>query len=126
MRRFCSGAGIVPIVEPEVADGGAHSVERPVTSGRNAPLNSLFTELMSNGVALESDHPQTQYVVAANKCANSSTREQIANAQRLKCHKDTVFRRRAAIALLSGGQENEDHPQSRHDMNKIGGFPVDS
>jgi len=49
---LCQEAGIVPIVEPEVLMGGHHSVERchEVTE---KTLNSLFTELYEQGVALE-------------------------------------------------------------------------
>jgi len=49
---LCQEANIVPIVEPEVLMGGHHSVERCHEVTEMA-LNSLFTELYEQGVALE-------------------------------------------------------------------------
>lgn len=118
---LCQEAGIVPIVEPEVLMGGAHSVERchEVTE---RVLNSLFTELYEQGVALEATVLKPNMVVAGKKCGEQPTREEIAE-RTIKVLKDTVPSALPGIAFLSGGQENEEATRNLDMMNKIGGFP---
>jgi fructose-bisphosphate aldolase class I len=118
---LCQEAGIVPIVEPEVLMGGAHSVERchEVTE---RTLNSLFTELYEQGVALEATILKPNMVVAGKKCAQQPSREEIA-ARTIKVLKDTVPAAVPGIAFLSGGQDNEEATRNLDMMNKIGGFP---
>lgn len=118
---LCQEAGIVPIVEPEVLMGGAHSVERchEVTE---RVLHSLFTELYEQGVALEATVLKPNMVVAGKKCAEQPSREEIAT-RTIKVLKDTVPSAVPGIAFLSGGQENEEATRNLDMMNKIGGFP---
>jgi len=118
---LCQEAGIVPIVEPEVLMGGAHSVERCHEVTERA-LNSLFTELYEQGVALEATILKPNMVVAGKQCAEQPTREQIAT-RTIKVLKDTVPAAVPGIAFLSGGQENEEATRNLDMMNKIGGFP---
>ena len=118
---LCQEAGIVPIVEPEVLMGGAHSVERchEVTE---RVLHSLFTELYEQGVALEATILKPNMVVAGKKCPEQPSREEIAR-RTIKVLKDTVPSAVPGIAFLSGGQENEEATRNLDMMNKIGGFP---
>lgn len=118
---LCQEAGIVPIVEPEVLMGGHHSVERchEVTG---MALNSLFTELYEQGVALEGCILKPNMVVAGKKCERQPTREEIAT-RTIKVLKDTVPAAVPGIAFLSGGQDNEEATRNLDMMNKIGGFP---
>lgn len=118
---LCQEAGIVPIVEPEVLMGGAHSVERchEVTE---RTLHSLFTELYEQGVALEATVLKPNMVVAGKKRAEQPSREEIAT-RTIKVLKDTVPSAVPGIAFLSGGQENEEATRNLDMMNKIGGFP---
>lgn len=118
---LCQEAGIVPIVEPEVLMGGHHSVERchEVTE---KTLNSLFTELYEQGVALEGIILKPNMVVAGQKCAEQPTREEIA-ARTIKVLKDTVPSAVPGVAFLSGGQQNEEATRNLDMMNKVGGFP---
>ncbi|GHA85953.1 fructose-bisphosphate aldolase [Algimonas arctica] len=118
---LCQEAGIVPIVEPEVLMGGAHSVERCHEVTERA-LNSLFTELYEQGVALEATILKPNMVVAGKQCAQQPTREEIAT-RTIKVLKDTVPSAVPGIAFLSGGQENEEATRNLDMMNKIGGFP---
>lgn len=118
---LCQEAGIVPIVEPEVLMGGAHSVERchEVTE---RTLHSLFTELYEQGVALEATVLKPNMVVAGKRCPEQPSREEIAT-RTIKVLKDTVPSAVPGIAFLSGGQENEEATRNLDMMNKIGGFP---
>lgn len=118
---LCQEAGIVPIVEPEVLMGGAHSVERCHEVTERA-LNSLFTELYEQGVALEATILKPNMVVAGKECAHQPTREEIAT-RTIKVLKDTVPVAVPGIAFLSGGQANEEATRNLDMMNKIGGFP---
>lgn len=118
---LCQEANIVPIVEPEILMGGYHSVERchEVTE---KTLNSLFTELYEQGVALEGTILKPNMVVAGKKCADQPSREEIAE-RTIKVLKDTVPAAVPGIAFLSGGQDNEEATRNLDMMNKIGGFP---
>ncbi len=118
---LCQEAGIVPIVEPEVLMGGAHSVERCHEVTERA-LNSLFTELYEQGVALEATVLKPNMVVAGKKCAEQPTREEIAE-RTIKVLKDTVPSAVPGIAFLSGGQDNEEATRNLDMMNRVGGFP---
>ena len=118
---LCQEAGIVPIVEPEVLMGGAHSVERCHEVTERA-LNSLSTELYEQGVALEATILKPNMVVAGKQCAEQPSREEIAT-RTIKVLKDTVPAAVPGIAFLSGGQENEEATRNLDMMNKIGGFP---
>jgi len=118
---LCQEAGIVPIVEPEVLMGGHHSIERCHEVTEKA-LNSLFTELYEQGVALEGIILKPNMVVAGQKCAEQPTREEIAE-RTIKVLKDTVPSAVPGIAFLSGGQKNEEATRNLDMMNKVGGFP---
>ena len=118
---LCQEAGIVPIVEPEVLMGGHHSIERCHEVTEKA-LNSLFTELYEQGVALEGIVLKPNMVVAGKQCADQPTREEIAE-RTIKVLKDTVPSAVPGVAFLSGGQENEEATRNLDMMNKIGGFP---
>lgn len=118
---LCQEANIVPIVEPEVLMGGYHSVERchEVTE---LALNSLFTELYEQGVALEGVILKPNMVVAGKKCPQQPSREEIAE-RTIKVLKDTVPAAVPGVAFLSGGQDNEEATRNLDMMNKVGGFP---
>ena len=118
---LCQEAGIVPIVEPEVLMGGYHSIERCHEVTEKA-LNSLFTELYEQGVALEGVILKPNMVVAGQKCATQPSREEIAE-RTIKVLKDTVPSAVPGIAFLSGGQANEEATRNLDMMNKVGGFP---
>ena len=118
---LCQEAGIVPIVEPEVLMGGHHSVARchEVTE---RVLNSLYTELYEQGVALEGTVLKPNMVVAGKRCPVQPSREEIAE-RTIKVLKDTVPSAVPGIAFLSGGQDNEEATRNLDMMNKVGGFP---
>ena len=118
---LCQEAGIVPIVEPEILMGGHHSVERCHEVTKRT-LNSLFTELYEQGVALEGIILKPNMVVAGKLCAEQPSREEIAE-RTIKVLKDTVPSAVPGIAFLSGGQANEEATRNLDMMNKIGGFP---
>ena len=118
---LCQEAGIVPIVEPEILMGGYHSIERCHEVTKKT-LNSLFTELYEQGVALEGIILKPNMVVAGQKCAEQPSREEIAE-RTIKVLKDTVPSAVPGIAFLSGGQQNEEATRNLDMMNKIGGFP---
>lgn len=117
---LCQEANIVPIVEPEVLMGGHHSVERchEVTE---QVLNSVFTELYEQGVALEGMILKPNMVVAGKKCAVQPSVAEVAE-RTIKVLKDTVPSSVPGIAFLSGGQDNEMATEHLDAMNKIGNF----
>ena len=117
---LCQEANIVPIVEPEVLMGGAHSVERchEVTE---EVLNSLFTELYEQGVKLEGIILKPNMVVAGKKCPTQPSVEEVAE-RTIKVLKNTVPSSVPGVAFLSGGQDNEVATEHLDMMNKIGGF----
>ena len=117
---LCQEAGIVPIVEPEVLMGGYHDIERCHAVTERA-LNSLFTELYEQGVALEGCILKPNMVVPGKKCPQQNTAEEIAT-RTIKVLKDTVPSSVPGIAFLSGGQDNEDATRNLDMMNKIGNF----
>jgi len=118
---LCQEAGIVPIVEPEILMGGHHSVERCHEVTKKT-LNSLFTELYEQGVALEGIILKPNMVVAGKQCPDQPSREEIAQ-RTIKVLKDTVPSAVPGIAFLSGGQANEEATRNLDMMNKVGGFP---
>ncbi len=117
---LCQEAGIVPIVEPEVLMGGAHSVER-CQEVTEEVLNSLFTELFEQGVKLEGIILKPNMVVAGKQCPTQPSVEEVAE-RTIKVLKNTVPSSVPGIAFLSGGQDNEIATEHLDMMNKIGGF----
>lgn len=117
---LCQEANIVPIVEPEVLMGGAHSVERchEVTE---AILHSQYTELYEQGVALEGTILKPNMVVAGKKCPNQPSVDEVAE-RTIKVLKDTVPSSVPGIAFLSGGQDNDMATENLNQINQIGGF----
>ena len=101
--------------------GGHHSVERCHEVTKKT-LNSLFTELYEQGVALEGIILKPNMVVAGKLCEQQPSREEIAQ-RTIQVLKDTVPSAVPGIAFLSGGQANEEATRNLDMMNKIGGFP---
>lgn len=100
--------------------GGYHVVERchEVTE---KVLNSLFTELYEQGVALEGTILKPNMVVAGKKCPNQPSVDEVAE-RTIKVLKDTVPSSVPGIAFLSGGQDNDVATEHLNRINEIGGF----
>lgn len=98
------GAGLVPIVEPEVLMEGAHPIERchDVTL---LALAILFDELGSHGVALDATILKCNMVVAGDACDRQAAVGEVAD-RTLSVLYSTVPDEVAGVAFLSGGQSD--------------------
>ena len=113
---LCQEANIVPIVEPEVLMDGDHSIERcyEVTE---FTLKRLYAELFDQGVILEGTVLKPNMVIAGKKCADQSSREEVAEMT-VQCLLNTVPAAVPGIAFLSGGQSDEDATAHLNIMNE--------
>jgi fructose-bisphosphate aldolase class I len=103
---LCQEAGLVPIVEPEVLQDGAHSVEESAkATGR--VLQALFTELHDQRVDLRSLLLKPNMVLSGYEASNRTGVAGVADATL-----DVLCRHVPAavpgIVFLSGGQSDED------------------
>jgi fructose-bisphosphate aldolase class I len=99
-------AGLVPIVEPEVLMNGGHTIARceEVTT---ATLQSVFSALFDQRVALEHLLLKTNMVLSGTECPEQADTEEIAQST-LRCFRRSVPAAVPGIVFLSGGQSDED------------------
>lgn len=112
---LCQGAGIVPIVEPEVLINGDHTIERcfDVTV---ETLHIVFAELVEQRVLLEGAILKPSMVISGLDCPQQSSVAEVAE-RTLECLLHTVPRNLAGIAFLSGGQGSEQATATLNAMN---------
>jgi fructose-bisphosphate aldolase class I len=103
---ICQGAGIVPIVEPEVLMDGDHTIERCYQVTEHT-LHTVFAELHRQNVVLEHMILKPNMVIAAKDCRTQASPEQIAE-QTIRCFQRTVPSAVPGIFFLSGGQSDEE------------------
>jgi fructose-bisphosphate aldolase class I len=99
-------AGLVPIVEPEVLMNGGHTIARceEVTT---TTLQSVFSALFDQRVALEHLLLKTNMVLSGTECPEQAGIEEIAQST-LRCFRRSVPAAVPGIVFLSGGQSDED------------------
>lgn len=103
--ELSQGAGLVPIVEPEVLMSGGHTLaqsEEVIT----ATLGSVFDALLDHRVALDQMLLKTGMVLPGLECPDPADDEAVAEATR-RCLRRTVPAAVPGIVFLSGGQGAE-------------------
>src|SRR5436190_8787111 len=118
---LCQAAQIVPIVEPEVLMDGDHDVDR-CYSVTEFVLKETFQELYYQKVALEGMVLKPNMAIAGKKSAKRASVAEVAE-KTVKMLKGCVPGAVPGIALLSGGQSDEEATAHLDAMNKIGGLP---
>jgi fructose-bisphosphate aldolase class I len=114
-------AGLVPIVEPEVLQEGAHTIERSFrVTGR--VLEAVFTELHDQRVALEGMLLKPNMVLSGHDAAQRAGTDEVADAT-LRCLKRHVPAAVPGIVFLSGGQSDEDATAHLDALNRLGPHP---
>jgi fructose-bisphosphate aldolase class I len=118
---LCQGAGLVPIVEPEVLMDGAHGTERceAVTS---RVLERVFAELDAHGVLFEGMLLKPNMVIPGKKCPQQASVPEVAEAT-VRCMRRYVPAAVPGIVFLSGGQSPEDATDHLNAMNAMGEHP---
>jgi fructose-bisphosphate aldolase class I len=114
-------AGIVPIVEPEVLMDGGHDMER-CAEVTEWVLKQLYMDLYAARVAPEGTILKPNMVVPGKKAAQHISVEDVAH-ETLKVLRRCVPAAVPGIALLSGGQSDEDATAYLNAMNAMGPLP---
>lgn len=102
---ICQGAGIVPIVEPEILMDGGHDLATSFAVTERT-LHTVFEQLALHNVALEGMILKPNMVIQGEKAAKQASVEEVADATvqvLLRCVPAAV----PGIAFLSGGQSDE-------------------
>jgi len=117
--RLCQGAGIVPIVEPEVLMDADNSIERcyDVTA---RTLHTMFGELARQKADLKGVLLKPNMVIAGKKCPEQASSEQIAE-ETVRCFLSHVPAAIPGIVFLSGGQSELEATENLNAINRIGG-----
>jgi fructose-bisphosphate aldolase class I len=113
---ICQGAGLVPIVEPEVLMDGDHTIERceEVTEWT---LTAVYQALYVNRVVLEASVLKPSMVISGKNCAVQARTAEIAE-RTVRVLRHCVPAAVAGIAFLSGGQADEQATEHLSAMNR--------
>ena len=112
---MCQGAGLVPIVEPEVLMDGEHTLEqcRVVTE---EVLHTVFDQLYIQQVTLKGMILKPNMVLPGLTCPQQVSAEEAADAT-VNCFLRAVPAAVPGIAFLSGGQSGEEASVRLNAMN---------
>ena len=102
---LCQGAGLVPIVEPEVLMDGNHSLLRCFEVTEQV-LHIVFEQLYRHGILLEGMILKPNMIVPGLDCPTQKSINEVADAT-VKCLLRAVPAAVQGIAFLSGGQTSE-------------------
>ena len=102
---LCQGAGLVPIVEPEVLMDGSHTLHRCAEVTERV-LHSVFGQLRTQRVLLEGMILKPNMVLPGLDCPVQDAPDQVAEAT-VACFRQAVPAAVPGIAFLSGGQSGE-------------------
>jgi fructose-bisphosphate aldolase class I len=102
---LCQEVGLVPVVEPEVLMAGDHALSRCGQVTEDV-LREVFTQLHTQGVALEQMLLKPNMVLAGSDSPAQDSAQAVADAT-LACLRRTVPAAVAGIAFLSGGQSGD-------------------
>jgi fructose-bisphosphate aldolase class I len=118
---LCQEAGLVPIVEPEVLQDGAHTIDRSFhVTGR--VLQAVFTELRDQRVQLDGMLLKPNMVLSGYEAQERAGGDQVAR-QTVACLRLHVPAAVPGIVFLSGGQTDEDATAHLDAMNRLGPHP---
>jgi len=118
---LCQEAGIVPIVEPEVLQDGAHTLaESAKATGR--VLQAVYTELHDQRVEYPGTLLKPNMVLSGYDASGRAGVQEVAEAT-LECFYKHVPAAVPGIVFLSGGQTDEDATAHLNAMNALGPHP---
>jgi fructose-bisphosphate aldolase, class I len=115
------GAGLVPIVEPEILIKGDHTIAR-CEEVTEATLHRLFIVLAEHGVQLDQMLLKTGMILPGSECAQRADLAVVAEAT-LRCLRRTVPTAVPGIVFLSGGQSAIEATERLNAVCQIGGAP---
>jgi fructose-bisphosphate aldolase, class I len=118
---LCQEAGLVPIVEPEVLQDGAHSLEES-SKATGRVLQAVYTELHDQRVELRGTLLKPNMVLSGYDASNRASVEEVAEAT-LECFYRHVPAAVPGVVFLSGGQTDEDATAHLNAMNAKGPHP---
>jgi fructose-bisphosphate aldolase class I len=118
---LCEEVGLVPIVEPEVLQDGAHTIaESAKATGR--VLQALYTELHDQRVDLRGTLLKPNMVLSGYEASKRAGVDEVADAT-LEVFYRHVPPAVPGIVFLSGGQSDEDATAHLNAMNARGPHP---
>lgn len=115
------GAGLVPIVEPEVLMDGAHLIDHCATA-TEATLRSLYRQLAAHRVDLGATILKPNMVLPGLHCPDQASAEEVAEAT-IHVLRDTVPASVPGIVFLSGGQPDTDATARLDAISRLGPQP---
>jgi fructose-bisphosphate aldolase, class I len=118
---LCQEAGLVPIVEPEVLQDGAHSLEES-SKATGRVLQAVYTELHDQRVELRGTLLKPNMVLSGYDASDRASVEEVAEAT-LECFYRHVPAAVPGVVFLSGGQTDEDATAHLNAMNAKGPHP---
>jgi fructose-bisphosphate aldolase class I len=118
---LCQEAGIVPIVEPEVLQGGTHTIERSYHVTARV-LDALYTELFDQRVDIFATLLKPNMVLSGYDASDRATAQEVADWT-LRCFYKHVPAAVPGIVFLSGGQSDQDATAHLNAMNAQGPHP---
>jgi fructose-bisphosphate aldolase class I len=119
--KASQGAGLVPMVEPEVLMDGSHSISKCAEVSEKT-LRYLFEELEKAGVVIEGTILKTNMVVPGKESTKKVSPQEVAEAT-AALFKRVLPPNLPGCAFLSGGLSEVDATAFLDAMNKMGKFP---
>jgi len=116
---LCQEAGLVPIVEPEVLEDGAHTIERCLEV-TEATLDRVFAALRAQHVVLEQILLKPNMVVPGTSSPRKASVREVAETTVL-CLRRTVPSAVPGIVFLSGGEDPQAATAHLNAMNSMPG-----
>jgi fructose-bisphosphate aldolase class I len=114
---LCQGAGLVPIVEPEVLMEGDHTIER-AEEATETTLRATFAALAKARVLLEGTILKSSMVVSGKDCPKQAGVTEVAE-RTVRCLLRTVPAAIPGVVFLSGGQSDQAATAHLNAMNAI-------
>jgi len=117
----CQGAGLVPIVEPEVLCDGTHTLDR-CQKVTETVLAAVYKALNDHHVYLEGTLLKPNMVTPGQSCPDRATPAQVAIAT-VTAFSRTIPPAVPGIVFLSGGQSEEEASLNLNAINQYIGAP---
>ena len=118
---LCQEAGLVPIVEPEVLQDGAHTIaESRKATGR--VLQAVYTELHDQRLDFRGTLLKPNMVLSGYDASDRASADEVADVT-LECFYKHVPAAVPGIVFLSGGQSDEDATAHLNAINARGPHP---
>lgn len=113
---LCQGAGIVPVVEPEVLMDGNHTLQCSFNVTERV-LRALFNQLYLQKILLQGMLLKPNMVISGKEATPKDSIDQVAEAT-VNCLLQSVPAAVPGIAFLSGGQSPQEASEHLNTMNK--------